>query len=71
MIGAEAEEDDIRILFEKHGHVMRTAELRAAKIYYEDIQKLLADGVIERIKQGYYHLVDEYSNNEADIYYVP
>ena len=59
--------DDIRNIFEHHGYVMRTAELRASKIYYEDIQKLLNDGVIEKIKQGYYHLIDENNNSEANI----
>jgi predicted transcriptional regulator of viral defense system len=60
-------ENEIRKLFEQHGYVMRTAELRTAKIYYEDIQKLLADGVVEKIKQGYYHLIDEYNDSEANI----
>jgi len=60
-------ENEIKILFEQHGFVMRTTELRAAKIYYEDIQKLLTDGVIEKIKQGYYHLIDESNNSEANI----
>jgi len=58
-------EDEIRDLFEQNGYVMRTAELRAAKVYYENIQKLLANGVIEKIKQGYYHLIDE--NNESEV----
>ncbi|HOD03126.1 MAG: hypothetical protein BWY46_00396 [Firmicutes bacterium ADurb.Bin300] len=43
--------DEIKNLFEQHGNVMRTAELRASRIYYEDIQKLLTDGIIEKIKQ--------------------
>ena len=60
-------EDGIRKLFEQHGYVMRTAELRAARIYYEDIQKLLVNGVIEKIKQGYYHFIDEYNYSEANI----
>jgi predicted transcriptional regulator of viral defense system len=60
-------EYEIRKLFEQHGYIMRTAELRVAKIYYEDIQKLLSDGVIEKIKQGYYHLIDENNNSEANI----
>jgi len=58
---------EIKSIFEHHGYVMRTAELRASKIYYEDIQKLLNDGVIEKIKQGYYHLVNENNNSEANI----
>jgi len=59
--------NDIRNTFKRHGYVMRTAELRASKIYYEDIQKLMNDGVIEKIKQGYYHLIDENNNSEANI----
>ena len=59
--------NEIHNLFIQFGYIMRTAELRASKIYYEDIQKLLADGVIEKIKQGYYHLIDETSNSEATI----
>jgi len=59
--------DKIRELFEHHGYVMRTAELRASKVYYEDIQKLMADGIIEKIKQGYYHLIDENNTSEVCI----
>ena len=60
-------EAEIRKLFEQHNYIMRTVELRVAKIYYEDIQKLLTDNVIEKIKQGYYHLIDEYNDSEANI----
>jgi len=59
--------DEIKKLFERHGYVMRTAELRAAKVYYEDIKRLMSDGVIEKIKQGYYHLVDENNDSEVNI----
>jgi len=59
--------NEIRELFKQHDYVMRTVELRAAKIYYEDIQKLLTDGVIEKVKQGYYHLIDENNDSEANI----
>jgi predicted transcriptional regulator of viral defense system len=46
---------------------MRTSELRASKVYYEDIRRLLNDGVIEKIKQGYYYLIDEYNQSEANL----
>jgi len=59
--------EGIKNLFERHGYVMRTAELRASKVYYEDIQRLLNDGVIEKIKQGCYHLIDEHNESEANI----
>ena len=59
--------DEIKNLFEDYGCVMRTAELREAKVYYKDIQELLNNGVIEKIKQGYYHLIDEYGDDEPRI----
>jgi predicted transcriptional regulator of viral defense system len=59
--------DDIRNIFKQHNYVMRTAELRTSKIYYEDIQRLLNDGIIEKIKQGYYHLIDENNISEVNI----
>jgi predicted transcriptional regulator of viral defense system len=58
---------EVKKIFERHGYVMRTAELRASKIYYENIQRLVSDGVIEKIKQGYYHLIDENNNSEVNI----
>lgn len=59
--------DEIKKMFEHHGYVMRTAELRASKIYYEDIQRLMSEGVIEKIKQGYYYLIDENNSSEVSI----
>jgi predicted transcriptional regulator of viral defense system len=60
-------QDEVKKLFEGKGSVMRTAELHAAKLYYKDIQKLLADSVIEKLKRGCYHLIDEHNDNEATI----
>jgi predicted transcriptional regulator of viral defense system len=59
--------EEIRSLFEQHDCVMRTAELRAAKIYYADIQNMLQSGIIEKIKQGYYYLPDAHDYSEARI----
>ncbi|MFP3155313.1 type IV toxin-antitoxin system AbiEi family antitoxin domain-containing protein [Lachnospiraceae bacterium ZAX-1] len=59
--------DEIKSIFQKHGNVMRTSELSASKIYYNDIQTLLKEGVIEKLKQGYYYFIDEYNTNEIDI----
>ena len=50
---------EVKKLFEEHGYVMRTAELQAAKLYYQDIQTLLREGIIEKLKRGYYYLTDE------------
>jgi len=56
---------EIKELFAKHGYIMKTVELHAAKIHYPSIQKLLEDGIIEKIKWGYYHFVDDENYSEA------
>ena len=58
---------NIKDLFEQHGFVMRTAELRAARIHYADIQRLINDGQIEKVKQGYYHWIEGAEAGEAAI----
>ena len=42
---------EIRDIFKQHDYIMRTAELRQSKIYYEDTKWLIENGVIEKIKQ--------------------
>jgi len=59
--------NEIKSTFEKYNYVMRTSDLRASRVYYEDIQRLLNDGIIEKIKQGYYHFIDDQNNSEANI----
>lgn len=59
--------DEIKKMFEKYGNVMRTSELIASRLYYKDIQALLNEGIIEKLKQGYYHLVDEHDTSEINI----
>ena len=59
--------DDIkalRKLFRDHDYVMTTAELKAAKLYYADIQRLLEEGLIEKVKRGYYHWLDDFDGRE-------
>lgn len=59
--------DKIRKIFEQHGGIIRTAELSVSKIYYVDIQKLLYQGYIEKIRNGYYQWVDHNTFSEAKI----
>lgn len=64
------EEKDIKILrdiFLRHNYVMTTAELMAAKLYYADIQRLMEDGLIEKIKRGYYYWINELDGSEVVI----
>ena len=37
-------------LFEKYGGMMRTKELHAEKVYYNNIQQLIAAGHIEKVR---------------------
>ncbi len=56
---------EIHTLFSAHNGIMTTAELRQSKLYYADIQKLLNNGTIEKLKRGYYYFVDADNLSEA------
>lgn len=57
----------LKDIFYQHNYVMTTAELKAAKLYYADIQRLLEEGLIEKVKRGYYHWLDEFDGSEVVI----
>lgn len=57
--------DKIKSIFDGHGGVMRTADLSASKIYYTDIQKLIREGVITKIRYGYYQWIDHENPSEV------
>lgn len=46
---------------------MTTAQLHFEKLYYADINRLLDEGLIEKIKRGYYHWIDDQIESEAQI----
>lgn len=47
--------------FKENVGILRTAEFTALKIDYRGIQKLIASGKIEKIKNGYYHWIENKS----------
>lgn len=53
-------------LFADQDYIMTTAQLNSCKIYYDDIQMLLNEGLIEKIKRGYYHWVGD-ADGEQEI----
>ncbi len=57
----------LRDIFSKHNYVMTTAELKSAKLYYADIQWLMEEGLIEKVKRGYYHWIHEFDGSEIAI----
>lgn len=54
-------------IFKDYDYVMTTAQLLAVKLYYRDIQRMLNEGLIEKIKRGYYHWIESYGKDEIVI----
>lgn len=52
-------------IFREHGFVMTTAELNNAKLDYSDIQELTDEGLIEKVKRGFYYWVGCLEGGEA------
>jgi predicted transcriptional regulator of viral defense system len=57
--------EEIRQMFEESGGMLRTKELYAKKVFYSDVQQLIKDGLIEKIRYGYYQWIDEDNPSEA------
>ena len=54
-------------IFKDYDYVMTTAQLSAVKLYYRDIQRMLNEGLIEKLKRGYYHWIESYRKDEIVI----
>lgn len=52
-------------IFEQYGGMMRTSELSHEKIYYADINYFINEGLIEKIRTGYYQWIDPDNQSEA------
>lgn len=64
------DQKEIKILsdiFKDYDYVMTTAQLSSVKLYYRDIQRMLNEGLIEKIKRGYYHWIESYVKDEIVI----
>ena len=64
------DQKEIKILsdiFKDYDYVMTTAQLSSVKLYYRDIQRMLNEGLIEKIKRGYYHWIECYGKAEIVI----
>ncbi len=57
----------VRKIFSEHDYIMTTAQLDSYRIYYADIQQLLNEGYIEKIKRAYYHWAETYGEQEVKI----
>ena len=57
--------NEIKVIFDKQNGMMRTHELHEARIYYKDIQSLIEQGIIEKVRYGYYQWIDSENLSEA------
>ena len=51
--------ESLKAAFDRHGGLMRTAELKKEGFYYKKIQHLLEEGEIEQVRRGYYQYSGE------------
>lgn len=59
--------DRLKEIFSKYDYVMTTAELLSEKVYYVDIQRMVNEGLIEKIRRGYYHWDADFDGREVVI----
>lgn len=52
-------------IFQRYGGMMRTAQLAEEKVFYQQREKLIADGYVEKVRRGYYQWVDPEDFSEA------
>lgn len=52
-------------IFLNYNFTMTTAQLNKEKLYYRDIQQMLDEGLIEKVKRGYYHWIEDYGTSEV------
>lgn len=52
-------------IFDQYGGMMRARQLDKEKIFYRKLQRLIADGYVEKIRPGYYQWIDSEDFSEA------
>lgn len=52
-------------IFLNYNFTMTAAQLNKEKLYYRDIQRMLDEGLIEKVKRGYYHWIEDYGTSEV------
>lgn len=62
---SERDKTILERIFSDYNFTMTTAQLNKEKLYYRDIQKMLDEGLIEKVKRGYYHWIEDYGTSEA------
>lgn len=58
---------NVKEIFEKHGGVMRTSQLKEYGILYRNLRKLLDEGIVEQVCRGYYQYLDRESFSDIPV----
>lgn len=58
---------DYELIFKQYGGIMRTCELMKEGISYQMLQNLIGEGLVEKIKYGYYQWQDEKAFTEVSV----
>ena len=58
-------QEEIKRIFDEHNGFLKTNELYTRQIFYNDIQRFIKEGFIEKIRYGYYQWVD--SDNPSEV----
>ena len=63
--GIMGKKNDYESMFKQYGGIMRTYELTKEGITYAQLQKMIEQGYVEKIKYGYYQWQDEKAYTEV------
>ncbi|MFI3326572.1 MAG: hypothetical protein R3Y35_10430 [Clostridia bacterium] len=63
-MNSDKKQRNINNVFTKYNYIMTTAQLKEEGFYHADIVSLLDDAVIEKVKRGYYHYLQNDSGSE-------
>ena len=50
--------DEYQVIFERYGGMMRTKDLQKEKILYRNVQKMIEQGFVEKVRYGYYQWIN-------------
>ena len=58
---------EYKMIFDRYGGMMRSKQLQEENIFYRTLQKLSAQGYVEKVRYGYYQWVDQEDFSEVSI----
>lgn len=58
---------EYKMIFDRYGGMMRSKQLQEESIFYRTLQKLIAQGYVEKVRYGYYQWVDQEDFSEVSI----